>query len=131
VTGPQARPAAFLVVGAAAAGVHLLGVLGAVELAHLRPQHANVLAFACAFMVSHAGHRRFTFGAGASAGDSMVRWLVVSLAGLAVNQFLFVMALGIFPAVPYLALLAGVTALVALASFGLGKYWAFSGAREG
>nr|WP_260048752.1 GtrA family protein [Pseudoduganella aquatica] len=117
-------------VGAAAAGVHLLTVLGAVSLAQLRPQQANIAGFACAFLVSHAGQRKFTFGAGRSAGGSMLRWLAVSLAGFGANQFLFVAALKAFPAVPYLALLAAVTLLVALASFALGKYWAFSAARR-
>jgi putative flippase GtrA len=126
VRAATARPHAFVLVGGVAAGVHLLVVMLAVELRHVPPAYANVIAFAVAFLVSYAGHRRYTFGAGRGVADSMGKWLAVSIAGFLLNQALYVAALRLFPDWSYLLLLAGVTVLVALCSFFLGKLWAFA-----
>jgi putative flippase GtrA len=119
-----------MLVGGVAAGVHLLVVMLAVELRQVPPAYANVIAFAVAFLVSYAGHRRYTFGAGRGVADSIAdsigKWLAVSIAGFLLNQALYVAALRLFPAWPYVVLLAGVTGLVALCSFFLGKLWAFA-----
>jgi putative flippase GtrA len=126
MSAARARLHAFVLVGGVAAGVHLLVVMLAVELCQVPPAYANVIAFAVAFLVSYAGHRRYTFGAGLGMGDSLGKWLAVSISGFLLNQTLYVTALRLFPAWPYLLLLAGVTALVALFSFFLGKLWAFA-----
>jgi putative flippase GtrA len=115
-----------MLVGGMAAGVHLLVVMLAVELGQVSPAYANVIAFAVAFLVSYAGHRRYTFGAGPGVADSLGKWLAVSIGGFLLNQALYVAALRLLPAWPYLLLLAGVTVLVALCSFFLGKLWAFA-----
>jgi hypothetical protein len=56
----------------------------------------------------------------------MAKWLAVSIGGFLLNQALYVAALRLFPDWSYLVLLAGVTVLVALCSFFLGKLWAFA-----
>lgn len=120
------RPFAFLLVGAAAALVHLAVVYLLVEFAGLAPAQANVLAFGVAFLVSYQGQRRFTFGAAAPWQSSMWRWGMVSVLAFCLNQLLFTQALQRLPGQPYLLLLTVVTLLVAAISFLLGKAWAFA-----
>lgn len=51
----------FLMVGAAAAGVHFLALITLVTFTYLTPAWANVFAFFIAFIVSFLGHFHFTF----------------------------------------------------------------------
>lgn len=120
-------PAAFVLVGAGAAGVHLVAAWGAVEILHATLAMANLAGFACAFAVSFAGQRRFTFRSHAPLARSLGRWLATAIAGFLLNQVLFLAIVARWPALPYLAVLAGVTLAVAVASFLLGRFWAFAG----
>lgn len=121
----QSRPVAFIAVGSVAAGVHLLVAWIVVELGWATPAWANVSAFSCAFMVSFIGHRRYTFGIAGHVAGSLAKWLAVSIGAFAVNQILYLTALNLFPQIFYLVLLFAVTALLAVASYCLGKFWAF------
>lgn len=124
----RGNPAAFVVVGGLAAGVHLATAFVLVTLANVAPAIANVLAFACAFPVSYAGHNRHSFRAARKADGSMWRWLRVSLFGFVANQGLYLLALHAFPQIWYLLLSALVTMIVAVISYLLGKRWAFAAA---
>jgi putative flippase GtrA len=119
-------PASFIAVGSSAAGVHLLVAWAIVESGWAAPAWANVSAFACAFMVSFLGHRRYTFGTAERLPANLAKWLAVSIAGFALNQTLYVAALHLFPQVFYLLLLFAVTAMIAVASYCLGRFWAFA-----
>jgi len=120
------RPACFIVVGSLAAATHMLAALIIVESGLASPAWANVGAFACAFLVSFIGHRRYTFQHAGKTSESLGKWLIVSISGFALNQILYVSALHLFPQIFYLALLFAVTAMVAIFSYLLGKYWAFT-----
>lgn len=122
----KGRPAAFIVVGCTAAVVHLATVFLLVNYVGMVPALANVPAFLCAFCVSHAGHSRFSFPSRQRLTHSRWRWLQVSSATFFLNQGLTLLALRALPDVWYLVVMGGVTGLVALISYGLGKAWAFS-----
>lgn len=126
MTARKDRPAAFIAVGCAAALVHLALVFLLVSYAGMKPALANVPAFLCAFCVGHAGHSRFSFPSHRPYQHSRWRWLQVSLASFFLNQGLTLLALRAFPQLWYLAVIAGVSAAVALISYGLGKTWAFT-----
>ena len=127
----------FALVGAAAAATHFAALVLLVR-AGLAPQWGNVGAFAVAFAVSFAGHYRFTFAqtrTGAAAGvdtgargrwlASLWRWLASSLCGFALNHALFLAGLRLLGPAAYQAAWLAATALVTLATFALGKFWAF------
>lgn len=119
--------ASFLAVGTAAAAVHFLVVWLVVRLAMLSPAWANVPAFWLAFLVSYAGHNTLTFaGRNRSHQSSAMRWMAVSVGGFLLNQSLYMAALRGLPELHYLVLLFAVTVAVTLATFLLGKYWAFA-----
>lgn len=113
-------------VGTLAAVTHMLAAFLIVEAGWASPAWANVGAFLCAFLVSYIGHRRYTFSYAGKNSDSIGKWFVVSVCGFLFNQLLFVSALHLFPHVFYLVLMFVVTAMMAVASYLLGKYWAFS-----
>lgn len=119
--------AAFIAVGVTAAAVHFLTVWMLVRLTPLSPAWANVPAFWIAFSVSYSGHNTFTFAGRSGSGQrSMLRWMAVSIGGFLLNQSLYVLALRWLPEIHYLVLLFIVTGMVTLATFFLGKYWAFT-----
>lgn len=121
----------FLLVGAAAAAVHLLALIGAVRLLGFSPAWGNLVAFVPAFAVSFAGHRRLTFRHLQQRGwqASLWRWLLSSAGGFALNQLLFVVALAWLGAAAYVPVWLAVTVLVTLITFALGKFWAFGRGR--
>lgn len=117
--------AAFLVTGAGAAATHWAGVLLLVERAGMAPLRANVAGFALAFLVSYGGHRRWTFAAtGLAHRVALPRFLLVAMAGLALNQLLFALLLATTP-LPYPLALLLVLAAVAALTFVLARHWAF------
>jgi putative flippase GtrA len=120
------KPLLFVTVGCAAAVMHLAAAFILVSQTGMAPALANVPAFSCAFCVSHAGHSRFSFPSPAYRSHSRLRWLQVSLVSFLLNQGLTLFALHAFPQLWYLAVMAGVAAVVALISYGLGKTWAFA-----
>lgn len=118
----------FVLVGAAAAAVHFVALLGLVQGVGLAPAPANAVAFAVAFCVSFGGHFRLSFRhlrARRSWLASMWRWLLSSLAAFGFNQALFVLCLNYWGEGVYVWLWLAVTAVVTLLSFALGRLWAF------
>jgi putative flippase GtrA len=128
MTGFGREGLAFIAVGVVATALHFLAMWALVELASLAPQWANICAFCIAFCVSFGGHRSLTFAhAAAPIGRSMPRWMLVSLGGFLLNQSLFVAGLRWLPGMHYLVLWFVVTCAVTLATYLLGKFWAFKG----
>lgn len=128
LTRSSRQAAWFVVVGAAAAGVHFLALIAWVQWVHLPPAWANVAAFAIAFGVSFSGHYHLTFQSqcrGRSWGSSIWRWFISSALGFALNQILFVAGLHWFGQTHYRVIWFIVTILVTVLTFGLGKWWAF------
>jgi putative flippase GtrA len=92
----------------------------------LAPTLANPLAFVPAFLVSFAGHHRYSFDSNRHWRDSLPRWLATSLTGFALNQGLYAAALACAGERYYLPLQALVTLLVAAVTYMAGKFWAFA-----
>lgn len=80
------QAATFAAVGLAATGVHVAAALAFRHGAGLGPLSANFLAYLCAVGVSYLGNARLTFGRPALQGGQFLRFLVVSLLGLACTQ---------------------------------------------
>lgn len=119
-------PTAFLVVGAMATALHQALVALLVETGVMGPAPANVFGFACAWVLSYAGHARYTFRSTRAHHQALPRFLVVSLFGLALGQGLY-MALLRLDALHYLLALLLTQAVVAVATYLLGRGWAFRG----
>lgn len=114
----------FALVGVAATLTHVVAALAARELAALSPLAANFVGYACAVGVSYLGNARFTFRRAVLHGPQFVRFVVVSLAGLALTQgltWLLVERAGW----PFWAGLAVVAAAVPALSFVMQRVWAF------
>ncbi|MDB5477175.1 MAG: GtrA-like protein [Phenylobacterium sp.] len=115
----------FFVVGLAATAVHALAALAARDLGQLSPVAATAVGYLCAVGVSYLGNARFTFGRPALHGAQFVRFMVVSLAGFAVNAgltWLLSNRLGW----PFPATLAVIVVVIPALSFTAAKLWAFA-----
>lgn len=116
----------FGAVGVTAMLVHLACVALVLVPLGLDPLIANLIAFLIAFQVSHAGHRRLTFGHhDAPAARSRVRFFGVALTSFVVNELMY-WALLRFTSMDYRAALAIVLVAVAALTFVVARQWAFA-----
>lgn len=122
-----ARWLVFVLVGSAAAAVHFGVVLGLVHGLGVAPLVANIGGWCVAFGVSFAGHRWGTFAARqAPVLRAARRFVVVSLAGLVLNEAAYALLLALTPLrfdVALVLVLLG----VAVVTYQLGRHWAFEG----
>jgi putative flippase GtrA len=122
---PIARQGAtFAVVGLLATATHLVTALVAREGLSASPMTANFAGYVAAVGVSYLGNARWTFGRPALHGVQFVRFLVVSLAGLGLNQaitWLVAVRLGL----PFWVALGAVVTVVPVFSFLISRLWAF------
>jgi putative flippase GtrA len=120
-----ARYAWFVVVGCAAAAVHLGVVILLVDTGALRPLSANVAGWLLAFTVSFAGHWQLTFRApGGPWRAAAQRFFAVSLAGFVANECAYAAVLR-WSRLPYDLVLAGVLVATAVMTYLLSSRWAF------
>ncbi len=119
--------AIFIAVGSAAALTHLTVVAAVVEVLGLRPLAANVIGFCAGFLVSFAGHARWTFPISPDRyAAARTRFFAVACTGFVINQAAYAEALHLFGQRYYLPALAAVLLGVAAATFLLSKLWAFA-----
>lgn len=119
----------FIAVGCAAAGTHWLIVVLLVSLLSLPPLIANVIGWLVAFIVSFSGHFLLTFRhQHAPPARAARRFFAVSAAGFAVNELSYAWLLHT-TAWRYDVLLALVLIAIAVATFIVGRLWAFQGRR--
>jgi putative flippase GtrA len=119
--------AIFIAVGTAAAFTHLAVAAAAVELFGVHPLVANVIGFGIAFLVSFAGHARWTFPlAPEHFAAARTRFFAVAVSGFVLNQTAYAEALHLFGPAYYLPALAAVLVGVAISTFLLSKLWAFA-----
>jgi putative flippase GtrA len=114
----------FAVVGACATLTHVAVALAAREVGGLVPLQANFAGYLLAVGVSYLGNARLTFQRRALHGPQFVRFMAVSLLGLALTQgliWLLVERLGW----PFWAGLGVVAVAVPALSFVLARAWAF------
>ena len=123
------RPVVFILVGSAAALVHLLTVVLLVETMQLAPLVANLGGWLCAFTVSYGGHQLLTFADhDAPVLQSASRFLLLSATGFAINESAYTLLLH-SSQVPYYLLLAIILVCVAVLTYLLSRRWAFAGNR--
>ena len=121
----------FGVVGTGATFTHGLTFVGTIELGHLAPLIANLVAFSIAVLVSFVGHLSWTFrrqrqqGLARSTEGAFVRFVLVALAGLLLNTLVVFAVVNVLGG-SYLIALGLMVTLVPLAVFGLSKRWAFA-----
>ena len=118
----------FVVVGLAATATHVACGLVLAEAAGLAPFWANLLAFCVALFVSYLGNHRWTFAAQGAHAFHFPRFAVIALAGLALNQAIVYVMVGVM-ALDYRLALAVVVLVVPALSFVLNRGWVFARAR--
>jgi putative flippase GtrA len=117
----------FLVVGGAAAAVHLGVVALLVEQFSWKPTVANVAGFLIAFIVSFCGHYFLTFrDLQASLWPAIQRFFAIAVLGFAINQIFYMTLLVWIDQRMYLAALLCVLVGVAVLTFFLSRRWGFS-----
>jgi putative flippase GtrA len=123
----HAEVARFIVVGTAAAAVHLLIVMMLVTWLRWQPLGANLCGWLVAFWVSFFGHYGWTFrGSALGVSASARRFFVLSAGGFAVNEALYAAALR-WSALRFDWLLACVLVFMAVLTFVASRLWAFRG----
>lgn len=121
-----AEMARFGSVGLAATAVHAGVYAALVAVASAPPQSSNFIAFAIAFVVSFLGHHHFTFrGRSRSAGRAAVRFLVVALAGYALNAGFVALTTQKLAKPPLVAVLF-MLFVTPVVTYVLAKLWAFA-----
>lgn len=115
----------FIVVGSAAAAVHIGCVYLGVRSFILAPLWANIFAFLMAFTVSYFGHQYWTFAAAqARFSVSWYRFLFIAMMGFVLNEGLLYLLLTAFH-LYYLIALPIVLLIVPPFTFVWSKVWAF------
>lgn len=116
----------FALVGGAAATTHLAVVALLVQAGALQPLAANVLAFLLAFVVSYNGHALLTFSETKARGWAVLgKYFAVACLSFVLNELLYWWLLNSLHW-NYLLSLFLVLVVVAVATFVLSKFWAFS-----
>jgi putative flippase GtrA len=113
----------FGVVGVTATAVHVGVGLGLNEVAGIAPLWANLIAFSCALGVSFFGQTRLTFPGSATDGGAFIRFAVIAISGLALNQFIVWVVTSLFGR-PYWLALGIILLTVPGITFLLLKFWA-------
>jgi len=114
----------FSVVGLGATLIHIVVALGLQRLLDLAPLLANFLAYASAVSLSYMGNALWTFKGQGRGTPTALRFLAVSLLGLALNQGIVYVTLNVL-GWPFDGALAVVVMVVPVTIFGLSKIWAF------
>ena len=114
----------FAVVGALATTVHAAVFALLIETTPLDPVVATAVAFGVAFVAGFVLNRRWTFGSRADPLAQLPRYLVVQLAGLALNAAIMAFAVHVQRWSPYAGLALAVV-LVPPVTFALARAWVF------
>lgn len=116
----------FACIGALAALVHYVVAVGLDGYLQVVPGWANILGFVCAFPVSYIGHRTWSFpDANKAHQHTLPRFLSVAILGFLANQTLVLLSLRYTP-LPFWLILGVVMVVVAVSTYALSRYWAFS-----
>jgi len=116
----------FTLIGACAALVHYVAAVSLEGLGWLNPASANFSAFLLAFPVSYFGHRHLSFSAQHQPHRlGLPRFMLVAVSSFILNQIMLLSLLH-FTALPFSLVLAVVMLVVAVLTYMISKYWAFS-----
>jgi putative flippase GtrA len=89
----------------------------------MHPFWANLIAFCCALTVSFLGQTRLTFPDSSADGGAFVRFTVVAVSGLCLNQIIVWLVTSLFGGPYWLALII-IIGTVPGVTFTLLKFWA-------
>lgn len=117
----------FGAVGLAATATHASVALVAHTVVDMPALAANLLGYMAAVLVSYVGNARLTFGKRVALRAQFVRFLVVSVLALGLNQMIVYYCTGLL-GWPFAVSLALVVTVVPLFSFFMAKLWAFADA---
>lgn len=113
----------FGFVGVLATAVHVGVGLGLHDGFGMLPFWANLIAFACALSVSFYGQTRLTFPDSVADRGAFIRFAVVAVSGLGLNQFIVWVMTSVFT-YPYWLALVVIIFTVPGVTFLLLKFWA-------
>lgn len=120
------RLSRFGLIGILAAATHYSIVIALVEYFQVTPMQANVGGFGVAFWMSYLGHRHWTFSDhSTTVHRSLIRFFTTALFGFGLNTFLYYLGLRYLD-LPYFITLALVIFIVAITTYFLSTYWAFT-----
>ncbi|MBA3909496.1 MAG: hypothetical protein C0524_06330 [Rhodobacter sp.] len=111
-------------VGGLATVIHVLSALAVQQAFPVPAQLANLAGFFAAVLVSYVGHARFTFGAGLRSGPQFLRFVLLSVLGLATSSatvWLITAWLGL----GFITAMATVAAVVPLMTYLAMRLWVF------
>lgn len=114
----------FGMIGVIATLVHVVVALLLHHLLEVSPLWSNAIAFITAWLVSYAGNWVWTFEAATTHRHSAPRFLIVALAGFALNQ-LIVLITSNWWGWPFWLALVPVVMIVPLVGFLASRYWAY------
>ncbi|MEO9527567.1 GtrA family protein [Roseibium sp.] len=118
----------FAIVGVLATLTHALVAAGLLQSGILTAFPANICGFLTAFSVSFSGHYFWSFShlrQDGTALKSMTRFLVIAVAGFALNSFVLALWLELTPWPDLVGLLVSIAIVPALSFLGA-RLWAFS-----
>ena len=116
----------FVVIGLAATACHAGATLAAQRFLGLGPLGASGVGYLCSVGISYVGNSLLTFRSRVMHGPQFVRFLTISLAGLAVNAAIVFVCTHLLGWPLKLALIP-VVIIVPGSTFVLAKFWAFRG----
>jgi len=118
----QWRFARFAVVGGGATLLQYLLLVLLVEGLHAAPVAASAAAFSLSALANYWLNYRFTFASRRRHRQTLPRFALVALLGLAINTASFA---ALLPLLPYLAAQVIATAVTLIANFTLHHYWIY------
>lgn len=119
----------FIGVGGLATLAHVLTALAVSALVPVTPQGANLAGFAAGFLVSYTGHARVTFGAPLRSGPQFLRFVVLSLTGLAASSLTVWLVTGVLGLAFPVAMVA-VGLIVPAVTYLAMRFWVFAEAAK-
>jgi putative flippase GtrA len=122
--GSRLQFATFVAVGVAATATHAGCALFAHQVLRLAPLVANLVGYIFALQVSYVGNARLTFRRRILVPHQFLRFVVVSLVGLALNEGM-VFLLSNQLKLPFYITLIPVVVVVPVITFVLARVWAF------
>lgn len=114
----------FAIMGGMTTVVHIVTGLALHHVAGMTAAKANIVAYITAFFVSYSLHRNVTFRSTASVGQSLPKFLAISVLGFVLCQLIVVMMVNVM-GFSYAAALAVMVTTVPVVTYVLSRIWAF------
>ena len=115
----------FMIVGTLAATCHIFVMAVSVEKLLFPPLMANIIAFLIAFVISFAGHKKWTFKGCTHYNTLSIKFFTVAFCTLLLSEFIIYLLYNVWH---YHYILATIAALIIVppVTFALSKLWVFN-----